>query len=117
MGDHSKAEKPTFDPAEEKSAAAVARIYFYLFFVFCGLIAYLEKPPLGWWFVAVLVVGTFAVPTLIAAPLIYLKKFLGTKGLLRPLNGQGKVHVRIIDLAGAVVLWYATWGTISLLSS
>lgn len=116
MSDRPDIEEPVNDPADGKAAAAVARIYFYLFFVFCGVIAYLEKPALGLWLVAVLVVGPFGVPLLIAAPLMYLKKVLAAKGLLRPLNKEGTIHYRLIDLAGAVVLWYATWGTISFLS-
>ena len=94
----------------------MARSYFYLFFIFCALIVCLEKPALGLWFVVVLVTGAFAVPLLIAVPLKYLKKVLGTKGLLRPQNRQGKVHHRLIDVTGGVILWYATWGAISVLS-
>lgn len=100
---------------DDSEAAPIARSYFYLFFVFCGVIAYLQKPVLGLSFVVVLVVGAFAVPLLIAVPLIYLKKVLGAKGLLRPLNEHGKIHHRIIDLTGAVVLWCVTLGTISVL--
>lgn len=116
MSDYPDAAKPETALFGDQREAAVARSYFYLFFIFCAVIAFLEKRDLGLGFVVVLVTGTFAVPLLIAVPLIYLKKVLGTKGLLRPQNGQGKVHYRLIDLTGVVVLWYATWGAISVLS-
>ena len=57
-------------PAHDTAAAAVARSYFYLFFIYSGVIAYLEKPMLTWWFLGVLVIGAFAVPLLVAAPVV-----------------------------------------------
>jgi len=116
MSDHLDAENPGTGPADDKQEAAVARSYFYLFFIFCAVIAFLEKPALGLWFVVVLVTGAFAVPLLIAVPLMHLKKVLRTKGLLRPQNRQGPIHYRLIDVTGGVILWYATWGAISVLS-
>ena len=101
------------NPGHDTASAAVARSYFYLFFIYCGVIAYLEKPMLTWWFLGVLIVGAFAVPLLIVAPLMYLKKILAAKGTLRPQNAEAKYHHRLIDLAGAVVLWFVTWGAIS----
>lgn len=116
MNDHPDADSSDTDPAYEKAAAAVARAYFYLFFVFCGVIAYLDASVLTGSFVGVLVVGAFAVPLLIAAPLLYLKKILAAKGCLRPLNEKGKIDYRVIDAAGGIILWFATWGAINVVS-
>jgi hypothetical protein len=110
------ADSPVTDPSHEMATAAVARAYFYLFFIFSGVIAYLNDSVLTGSFVGVLVVGAFAVPLLLAAPLIYLKKALAAKGRLSPLNPQGKIYYRLIDAAGGIILWFATWGAINVVS-
>lgn len=100
------------DLARDHGAVSVSRLYFYLFLTCYVLGAYLQRSAAGWGFVVVLVAGTFAVPLLIAAPLMHLKKVLGAKGVLRPHNPAGWIHPRFIDVSGGVAICVGTWGAL-----
>ena len=109
-------EEITSSPAFDRSADAISKSYIFLFFVFCGVIAYLDEPNLGWWWAAILVGGLFASSLLFAAPVTMLKLFLGTKGLVIPFSAGGKLILFIIDLVGYVGMWFATRYVIALVA-
>lgn len=114
--------KPSFDevtahPSYDKAATQVSKTYITLFFVFCAIIAFLDKPTLGWWWAAILIGGLFASSILIAAPLTAVKIALGTKVGISPLSAFGRIFYLAYDLAGYVFLWFVTRYAISALST
>tara|TARA_R110000868_G_scaffold305008_2_gene566133 strand:- start:274 stop:651 length:378 start_codon:yes stop_codon:yes gene_type:complete len=104
-------------PGYDQAASGVSKTYIVLFFIFCGVIGYLDQPDLGWWWAAVLIGGMFATSILIAAPITLIKLSLGSKGLVSPFSTIGKIALRLVDLIGYLCLWFATRYVINLLSS
>lgn len=115
-------ERPTLNelvstPSYDKAATQVAKTYVFLFFIFCGVIAYLDKPTLGWWWAVVLGVGLFASSILVALPMTYLKLLLATTGGLSPLSRGARVFYIALDFAGYGILWFVTRYAIHALSA
>lgn len=95
-------------PAYDRAATGVSKDYIVLFFIFCGVIGYLDQPNLGWLWAVVLIGGMFAASIVIAMPVTLFKLMLGSKGLISPFSKTGKLVLRLIDLIGYAVLWIAT---------
>lgn len=104
-------------PSYDQAASRVAKSYIFMYFIFCGVVAYLDAPSLGLWWLAVIGVGLFASSIVFALPVTYIKLTLGTKAGISPLTVKGKFLYLAIDLIGYVALWYATRITINFLSS
>lgn len=115
-------ERPKFDevissPAYDEAATAVSKTYIFLFFVFCGIVAYLDEPTLGWWWAAIIIGGLFASSILFAAPMTGLKLLLGTKVGISPLYTGGLILYLALDLVGYALLWFVTRYVINALSA
>ena len=104
-------------PAYDRAASQVAKSYIFLFFIFCGVIAYLDEPNLGWWWLAIIAVGTFASSILFAFPATFFKLFLGTRNLITPFSSGGIFVLLTIDLVGYVAMWFPTRYAIGLVAT
>jgi len=105
---HLSVRKALSYPGFNVAATATSKSYIFTFFIFCGVVAYLDSPPLGLWLIAILVAGMFATSVLIACPVTWIKLSLVTNAGIAPVNFGGKVLHRVIDLAGYVALWFAS---------
>jgi hypothetical protein len=105
------ASQPSFDAA----ATAVSKSYIFLFFIYCGVIGYLDSPNIGLWWIAVLAIGMFAASLVFAMPATWVKLALVTKLGIGP-TGAGWFLYRAIDTAGYVALWFVTRYAINALS-
>lgn len=115
-------ERPDFkdavsSPSYEKLATEAAKTYIFLFFIFCGIVAYLDEPTLGLWWAAILVGGLFASSILVAAPMTGIKLLLATKVGINPLKSGGRMFYSALDFVGYAALWFATRYTINALSA
>jgi hypothetical protein len=108
MSDNPSFTEAVSHPSYDAAATGVSKTYIFLFFAFCAVVAYLDSPPLGLWWVAVLTVGMFAASILFALPVTALKLFLATKVGISPLSAGGKALYMLIGLGSYVLMWYCT---------
>lgn len=79
-----------------------------MFAAFCGIIAWLDSPSLGWWWIAVLVAGFFIVPALFVAPMTAISLLLGARAGVNPYTPGGRMVYLAVDLCGYLALWLTT---------
>lgn len=94
-------------PAYHAAASTMAKSYIFAFVVFCVLIGFVDKPNLGFWWVAVLGAGIFVASLAFAMPITGIKVVLAAKLEIVP-EGVGWLLYCTIDLTGYVALWFAT---------
>ena len=101
----------------DRLASNISKSYIFLFYIFCAVIYFIDKPAIGWWWAAVLIGGMFVASILFAAPMTWLKIYLGTKGVISPFSAGGKILLLVMDFVGYACLWFVTRYVINALSA
>ena len=89
-------------PKYQDAASQISKAYVFLFFIFCGIIGYIDQPVLGLYWILILIIGMFGASLLVAAPITYIKLLLGTK------TNCPTIVIRQLDLVGYIILWFLT---------
>lgn len=125
MPDHlrsSKGHHPTLksivgSPAYDRAASNVSKSYIFLFLLFCGIIAYLDQPNLGWLWIPLVVIGIFVASIFFAMPATFLKMILATKGWVEPFSTGGRYILLLVDIVAYSAMWTVSRATIGIIAS